>query len=39
MQVKTAEDLSPPLGEISVVYANLGLNRQIEIDCQARNGK
>lgn len=39
MQVKTADDLGPPRGEISVVYANLGLSRQIEIDGQARNEK
>jgi hypothetical protein len=39
LQVKTAEDLGPPRGEISVVYANLGLSRQIEIDGQARNEK
>jgi hypothetical protein len=39
MQVKTVEDLGPPRGEISVVYANLGLSRQIEIDGQARNEK
>jgi hypothetical protein len=35
MQVRNAEDLSPPVGEISVVYANLGLSRQLEIDSQA----
>jgi len=35
MQVKTGDDSDPPLGEISVVYANLGLSRQIEIDGQA----
>lgn len=39
MQVRNAEDLSPPLGEISVVYANLGLGRQIEIESQARSEK
>ncbi|HEY4784093.1 MAG TPA: hypothetical protein VIH54_19890 [Chthoniobacterales bacterium] len=39
MQVKTAKDLGPPRGEISVVYANLGLSRQIEIDGQARSQK
>jgi hypothetical protein len=39
LQVKTPEDLGPPRGEISVVYANLGLSRQIEIDGQARNEK
>ena len=39
MQVKTADDLGPPRGEISVVYANLGLGRQLEIDSQARNEK
>jgi hypothetical protein len=38
MQVKTADDLGPPRGEISVVYANLGLGRQLEIDSQAKNG-
>jgi len=39
MQVKTADDLGPPRGEISVVYANLGLGRQLEIDSQARSEK
>jgi hypothetical protein len=39
MQVKTADDLGPPRGEISVVYANLGLGRQLEIDSQARDEK
>jgi hypothetical protein len=39
MQVKTADDLGPPRGGISVVYANLGLGRQLEIDSQARNEK
>jgi len=39
MQVKTADDLGPPLGEISVVYANLGLGRQLEIDSQAKGEK
>jgi hypothetical protein len=34
MQVRNAEDLSPPVGEISVVYSNLALSRQIEIDSQ-----
>jgi hypothetical protein len=36
MQVKTADDLGPPRGEISVVYANLGLGRKLEIDGQAK---
>jgi hypothetical protein len=35
MQVRNAEDLSPPVGEISVVYSNLTLSRQLEIDSQA----
>jgi hypothetical protein len=35
MQVGNAEDSSPPAGEISVVYSNLGLSRQLEIDSQA----
>jgi hypothetical protein len=35
MQVRNAEDLSPPSGEISVVYSNLALSRQLEIDSQA----
>jgi hypothetical protein len=39
MQVRNAEDLSLPRGEISVVYANLGLGRQLEIDSQARGDK
>jgi hypothetical protein len=34
MQVRNAEDLSPPAGEISVVYSNLTLSRQLEIDSQ-----
>jgi hypothetical protein len=39
MQVKTADDSGPPHGEISVVYANLGLSRQLEIDSQAGGEK
>jgi hypothetical protein len=39
MQVKTADDSDPPHGEIGVVYANLGLGRQLEIDSQARGEK
>jgi hypothetical protein len=34
LQLQNAEASNPPLGEISVVYANLGLSRQIEIDSQ-----
>ena len=35
MQVGNAEETSSPIGEISVVYANLALSRQLEIDSQA----
>ena len=34
LQLQNAEASNPPLGEISVVYANLGLSRQIEIESQ-----
>jgi hypothetical protein len=39
MQVRNADDQSPPVGEISVVYSNLGLSRQLEIDSQAGGEK
>jgi hypothetical protein len=35
MQVRNAGELSTPRGEISVVYANLGLGRKLEIERQA----
>src|SRR3981081_448519 len=37
LQLQNAEASNPPLGEISVVYANLGLSRQSEIDSQKQN--
>jgi hypothetical protein len=39
MQIRKAEDQSQPESEISVVYSNLGLSRQLEIDSQARSEK
>jgi len=39
MQIRKAEDQSQPESEISVVYSNLGLSRQLEIDSQAKNGQ
>jgi hypothetical protein len=39
MQVKATEESSLPRREISVVYANLGLGRQLEIETQARSEK
>jgi hypothetical protein len=39
MQVRNAEGQSSPAGEISVVYSNLALSRQVEIDSQVDSNR